>query len=382
MGNASFVEPNLDFIRSLSEFGASDLKKCFQCATCSVACPISPENRPFPRKEMIAASWGLKDRLVGNADIWLCHNCGDCTSLCPRGAKPGDVLSAIRNISVLEYSKPKIIGSLVNNPSKLPFLLLIPVFIFIVLGIILKMFGVNWLKFNPSGEDLWQADFISNYLVDLIMVPTLLISLCSFGLSLKNFLFDIHKNALSEGKTNKDKLIFLDFLKAFFNVIPVILKHKRFGECGDNGNRLTPHMMVLFAFIGLFIVTQCFFIAEWVFHIEGPYNQINPIKWLGNVSGVALVIGSLILLKNRLDKKDQKSGYFDWFLLGLVLSLGLSGMFTEMLRLGSAYKLSAIFYFIHLISIWCFFAYLPFSKLAHIFYRTLAMTYKEYSNRK
>ena len=89
MSDSYLVEPDVGFIKEVSKLGGQDLKKCFQCATCSVACPISPDTKPFPRKEMIAASWGLKDRLIGNGDIWLCHNCGDCTTLCPRGAKAG-----------------------------------------------------------------------------------------------------------------------------------------------------------------------------------------------------------------------------------------------------------------------------------------------------
>ena len=80
------IEPDLNFIKEVGALGGEDLKKCYQCATCAVACPISPDTKPFPRKEMIAASWGLKDRLVSNGDIWLCHQCGDCTTLCPRGA--------------------------------------------------------------------------------------------------------------------------------------------------------------------------------------------------------------------------------------------------------------------------------------------------------
>ena len=96
MADAYVVEPDVGFINEVKALGGGDLKKCYQCATCSVACPIAPDNKPFPRKEMIAASWGLKDKLVGNGDIWLCHNCGDCTTLCPREAKPGDVLAAIR----------------------------------------------------------------------------------------------------------------------------------------------------------------------------------------------------------------------------------------------------------------------------------------------
>jgi quinone-modifying oxidoreductase subunit QmoC len=103
---------------------------------------------------------------------------------------------------------------------------------------------------------------------------------------------------------------------------------------------------------------------------------------LGNVSGIALVIGGILLLKSRLANKDQASSYWDWYLVGLVLGLGATGMLTQMLRLGGMFDLSAIIYFIHLILIWALFAYTPFSKLAHIAYRTAAMGYQEYSGRK
>jgi quinone-modifying oxidoreductase subunit QmoC len=140
-------------------------------------------------------------------------------------------------------------------------------------------------------------------------------------------------------------------------------------------------MMVLFGFIGLFIVTNCFFVAEWVLHIEGPYNQINPIKWLGNLGGIALIIGSGLMIVNRMNKSDQVSSYKDWYLLGLVMGLAVTGLLTELLRLGGLYGPMAVLYWLHLILIWAMFAYTPFSKLAHLVYRTVAMTYQEYSGR-
>jgi quinone-modifying oxidoreductase, subunit QmoC len=380
MADSYLVEPDIGFIEEVSRLGGADVKKCFQCATCAVACPISPDTKPFPRKEMIAASWGLKDRLIGNGDIWLCHNCGDCTSLCPRGAKPGDVLAAIRAAAVAEYATPKTLAKMVSDPKKLPILLAIPALIFLVVGLLLKMVGVDWLNFAPTGDHLWASSYINNYLVDIIMIPTFTGAIVVFALGLKRFIDAIHKNAMAEGKTDQEKIDPAGFVQALIKTVPIILKHNRFNECGDNADRATPHMMVFFGFLALFIVTACFFLAEWVFHIEGPYSQINPIKWLGNLGGLGVIIGGLLLLKKRLS--DEASTYWDWYLVGLVLALGTTGMLTELLRLGGAFGVMAIVYYIHLILVWSLFAYTPFSKLAHIVYRTVAMSYQEYSGRK
>jgi quinone-modifying oxidoreductase subunit QmoC len=382
MADSYLVDPDVGFINEVSRLGGSDVKKCYQCATCSVACPISPDTKPFPRKEMIATSWGLKDKLIGNGDVWLCHNCGNCSTLCPRGAQPGDVLAAVRAAAVIEYATPKFLAKMVSDPKMLPILLLIPAAIFLVVGLLLKMVGIDWLNFNPSGDSLWQADYISNYLVDIIMIPTFFGAIAVFALGLKRFLAAIHSDALKEGKTDKEKIDPAGFIQALVRTVPAILKHSKFNECTENQERSTAHMMVLFGFIALFIVTNAFFAAEWIFHIEGPYRQINPVKWLGNLGGILLIIGGFLLLRARMAKKDQASSYWDWYLIGLVLSLGILGMLTQMLRLGGMYDLSAFIYFLHLITIWALFAYTPFSKLAHIVYRTVAMTYQEYSGRK
>jgi len=382
MSEAIMLDPDVGFIKDVCALGGGDLKKCYQCATCSVVCPIAPDNKPFPRKEMIAASWGLKDKLVSNADIWLCHNCGDCTTRCPRGAKPGDVLGAVRAYAVQDYAGPKGLGKLVRDKSRLPVLMAIPAVIFLVAGFLSNMVGLNWLNFSPAeGHAVWQSSYINNYLVDIIMIPTFFFAVGTFALGLKRFIADMHANALAEGKTTQEKIDPAGFVQALIKIIPTIFKHNKFNECTENKERSTAHMMVLYSFIGLFIVTNCFFIAEWILHIEGPYSQINPIKWLGNIAGIALIVGALLMWKNRLAKTDSVSSYWDWYLVGLVLTLGATGLGTELLRLGGFYNLMALVYFIHLIAIWCLFFFTPFSKLAHLVYRTTAMAYAEYSGR-
>jgi len=377
MAETYMLEPDVGFIQEVAGMGGQDLKKCYQCATCSVACPISPDTKPFPRKEMIAASWGLKDRLLADHDIWLCHNCGDCTTRCPRGAKPGDVLGALRTYAVTEYAVPKALGKAVNDPKKLPILLAVPAVLFIVLGLVTGL-----LDFTPDGTEIVQGHFISTWLVDMIMIPTFFWAIAVFALGLKRFLSDMHANAVLTGKTEKKELEPAGLIQAFIRIVPTILSHKRFNECGENKDRATAHLLVLFSFIGLFIVTNIFFVAMYVFQEHGPYSQMNPVKWLANISGVALIVGSFLLIQKRREKTDQYSAYKDWYLLGLVFLLGVTGMGSELTRLAGWAGVSYGVYFIHLLLIFSLFAYTPFSKLAHLVYRTVAMTYAEYTYRK
>lgn len=383
MAETYTIDPDLDFINKVGTLGGEDVKKCYQCATCSVACPISPDTRPFPRKEMIAASWGLKDKLVGNADIWLCHNCGDCSTRCPREAKPADVLAAVRSYTIEEYAQPKVLARALKDPKKLPILMAIPAILFLVVGSITGL-----LDFTPDlSEGIKHYKFFSTWLVDMHMLPAAIFAVAVFALGLKRFLADIHQNAIAEGKTNQETIAVGGFIMALLKVIPTILKHNKFSECTENNDRQIAHLLTMFGFIGLFIVTNIIFVVlygSYLFPegpIHGPWSQLNPVKWLANIAGIALIVGTSLMIKNRRAKKDQQSTYFDWYLIYLAFGLGVSGMGAQLTRLAGWAFISFAVYYVHLVLIFCLFAYLPFSKLAHLVYRTVAMAYNEYAGR-
>jgi quinone-modifying oxidoreductase subunit QmoC len=240
----------------------------------------------------------------------------------------------------------------------------------------------DWAHVHEGEHVIAQADFFSTWFVDLTFVPTALFVVIVFFLSLRRFIVDIHENAVQDGKTDKSSINYKEMFQALLRVIPVILKHQKFTECTTNRNRATPHMMVLYSFIGLFIVTTIGFIALYIFQNPAPYSQLTPMKWIANISGVALVIGSGLMIKNRMGNEDEKTAYKDWYILWVVFSLGLTGMLTEMARLAHLAGTSYFFYYLHLIAILNLFLFLPYSKMAHLVYRTTAMTYAEYSNRK
>ena len=97
---------------------------------------------------------------------------------------------------------------------------------------------------------------------------------------------------------------------------------------------------------------------------------------------MALVIGSLLMIKNRLAKKDQVSAYKDWWLIIWALALGVTGLLAEMTRLAGMAGITYFVYFVHLMFVWSLFFFIAYSKLAHLVYRTAAMAYNEYIGRQ
>jgi len=177
------------------------------------------------------------------------------------------------------------------------------------------------------------------------------------------------------------------FIKLFLwpSVIE-ILQHKRFKECTVNAGRVKGHQPMVFAFIGLFIVT-CYslftqdVIGIFIPSMHGPISMWNPIKLLANVSAVAMIAGIGILWVNR--SKMEAAGkatntFYDWFLIWMVMGVGVTGLAAELLRLISIPSLGYVVYYLHLISVAMLFLYMPYTKFAHIVYRTFAMAFERY----
>jgi quinone-modifying oxidoreductase subunit QmoC len=376
---ATLVEPDLDFIRELKQAGGDTLKKCFQCATCSVVCALSPDQKPYPRKEMIYAQWGLKDRLVNNVDVWLCHYCSDCTQYCPRGARPGDVLRAVRAVSFKHFSLFGIMGKIVGEARYLPVMAAIPVLLYLFL------LGITGHLHIPAGEVDFRKLF-PLYLVDGIFITMSVLAVLSLGSGVWRFLQGIHANAMREGYAEKRDLELGEYVKSLISVIPTILLHKKFQLCTVNRDRYLAHLLTLFGFVGLFVVTSIGFLGLYIVRIDylaPPYTFGNPVKLLALVSGLALLAGILLITYNRTKAKgvEIKISYLDTALIVAILGTALTGFLAWFSRLADAAGFAYPIYFIHLMFVFYIIAYLPYSKLAHLVYRTVAMGYASYIGR-
>ena len=410
MSNTVKVQPDLTFVKELQAVGGDSLKKCYQCATCSVVCPLSPADNPYPRKEMVWAQWGLKDRLVNDIDIWLCHNCGTCSDLCPRGAKPGDLLSALRNMAYRNLAPLPIIGKLMSSSSGMLPLAAVPALIY---AIIWAFMGAKLGSFLP--EFAWDAHghawkpvtdgiiafgglFPGDYFIDPVFMAVFAFMIAMFYMGVRNMIkaFDAQPKTFIVGR--KDEPCFISCLIDTLKY--EVLQHTQFFDCKDENTdemdekRAIGHRGLMFAFLALAVVTGVVATGHWggwllrnlgitglgdivsaIGHTPMPFY--HPIKLLALVGAGLGIYGLMAVTKRRvnLDQAKQSSSWYDWYLLAVIWTVFLTGIGALVFRVLGIGLLAYPTYYVHLIAVFMLFAYLPWSKLGHLVYRTVALSY-------
>jgi len=373
------VEVDPKFVREVISLGGKTLKRCMQCATCSVICPLSPEDNPFPRKEMIWAQWGLKERLLKDPDIWLCHNCNDCSKYCPRDAKPGEVLSALRARVIAEYSWPSFMTKVVNNPIYLPLLIIIPI---ALIGGLIYSLGLN----IPEGEIVYSKFMPMEYVEIggfLFGGLALLIGLIGLWRYWNDLTDGGGKHIIIKPKEGAEVEIKggMGFIDAVYYAIKDILKHSWFKICGVNKIRYYAHLMIFYGFLALGLTALADVVAKYVFGMP-HLPLLHPAKIIGNLGGIMLAAGCLLAIYNRFTNEYAKGGsYFDWFFLLVLSSVAVTGFITEVARLVSSVT-AYWWYLIHLITVFLLIVYAPYSKFAHLLYRGVAMAYAKATGRE
>lgn len=378
MAEGNLIKPDLEFVKRIRNSpGGESLKKCYQCATCSVVCNVTPEDKPFPRKEMLHAQWGLKEKLFANPDIWLCNQCSDCTAYCPRGAKPGEVLGAVRKLSIEHYAFPSIMGKMVGDPKYLWFLLAVPVVIFLVVLGYMGHLGI------PDGEIIYAEKFVPVPAIDAIFISAALFAALGFFAGVTRYWKDLKSGV--EISTNKwQKKVKGPLPIIIINTIVAFMTHKRFRKCEVTRDRADAHLFVFLGFAGLAITTTWAIVYLYGMHLESPYPWNDPMKILGSISALSLLYGIVQIITNR--KKNAETagagGYFDWLFIMTILTIVVTGILSYALRLADIAVLAYPVYFIHLVIVFFLFAYAPFSKMAHMVYRTTALVFAKYSGRE
>ncbi len=381
MADTLVVTPDITFIREVMASGGEDLKKCYQCATCSVVCELSPDEAPFPRRQMVYAQWGLRDRLMADPAIWLCHQCNDCSTRCPRGVRPGDVLAAIRQQVVLHYAAPRFLGRWLSQPRSIPLVLGIPAAL-LTLALLARdrVADALGLSVVPTGRIVfaysslfprWMLNGFFGFFALLAFVA-ILVGVLRFWRAMRAAVPADRRGQPVAG-----------LISSTLSALARIVTHRNFASCTTARSRFVSHVCTMFGFIALAVVSLWVITAAYNPLIRGdfvyPFSFWNPWKILANVGGVAVLAGCCLMIRDRLRENGSasSSSYADWALLFTLLLVTITGFFTEGLHFMRLEPHRHVAYFVHLVFAFTALMYLPYTKFAHLAYRGAAMVFAE-----
>jgi heterodisulfide reductase subunit C len=83
-------------------FIEEEVALCYQCGTCSGACPVAAAGGMdyTPRAIMRMIQAGMEQEVLSSQTIWTCASCYACAVRCPRDIEITDVMTQLRNIAL------------------------------------------------------------------------------------------------------------------------------------------------------------------------------------------------------------------------------------------------------------------------------------------
>lgn len=373
MASTPAIHPSADFLKAFARQGGAAAARCYQCAACSSVCELAPAGAPFPRRQVLWAQWGLIERLLADPGPWLCHQCNDCSLRCPRDVAPGDLMAAVRATVVERLAVPAFLGALVGNARRTwALLVLLPIAFWLALlaattGLVAPEIHADMA---PLEGRFHYEEVVPHFLIYIVFTAATLWVLIAVWSSGRRFWRMLGAGARREGSF-------------FGSLIPVVIEiatHRRFARCERGvSKRRWGHFLLMWGFVGAALTSAILVVYLYGFG-RYPLPLDHWVKWLGNLSAVILVAGGTLLYANRLVPGDRLAGATsaaDRFFLFTVLGVIATGVITELLRFVAVPPAAAaLAYVLHLGIVLTLFLIFPYSKFAHLVYRTLAMVHE------
>jgi ferredoxin/nitrate reductase gamma subunit len=369
------------FLKEIKKYGAFDISACFNCGNCTAVCPLSKEDTPFPRKLIRYAHLGLKDKILNKKEMWLCYYCGECSDTCPRQAEPGAFMAALRRYNIAKNDLTGISAFLYKSGG----------FNFIFMTIIALFFA--FFMYAHRLESRAQGKIIEIFHIPFELVHNIGIIIMSIagliltaGMLVMFFRTTRVKEYLNLIKNGKSLALLWQAIKEAFNIaINEMLAFKRFQDCDsetpEKKERLflvKPwflHATVAWGFMMLFSAT----VLDYLFKDpELKVSLLYPARLIGTIGGILLMYGTTLIIIKRL-KADEKpytnTMFSDWWFLFMLWFIGLSGFILEILVYLPFVnqKLADILFLVHVAPAMELVVMAAFTKLAHVFYRPIAL---------
>ena len=300
----------------------------------------------------------------------LCHNCRGCYYACqytPPHAFAVNLpraLAEVRTESWERFAWPGALGGLFQRSGAALAAALVAGFALLVLAI----------QALPGGGEGFYA-YLGHSAMVAIFLPAFLLPLGAMAMSLRAYWREVGggRVALSDLRDAAGSAGRLKNLSGGQGQGCNYEKGDRFSDA-----RRWMHQLVLYGFLLCFASTSSGTILHYVFGMEAPYGVFSLPKLLGVPGGLALTVGALglIWLKAKAKAKaDPELGKLDigGGQTGFTALLAFTGASGLVLYAATGTAAVPILLAAHLGAVLAFFLLIPYSKMAHGFYRFAAL---------
>jgi ferredoxin len=355
-------------LAEVREYGKFDTNACFQCGGCTLICDLSKNSANFPRKMVRFVLYGLRDLLHTSLEPWICHDCGDCSIICPRETEPRESMVTLRRYlsSIYDWTglssrigKSKIwhLGSLSVVGALV--LLLVLLYHFFVVKIQLSDFTSTSMGMEH------MFGMITYFTLGVIFVPLFF---------LLSHAFRMFMITMNQG--NGEKIPFHIYLTEAKTYLMHSVTHKKLAECPEKYRWPRHWMLALGSTLMLVILV---FFLRW-FQTDSIYPIYHPQRWLGYLITILLIYGAANILIGRIKKQREIykfSGFSDFVFPVLMVLTATSGIAVHVFRYLGLELLTHYTYALHLIiAVPMLVIEIPFGRWGHMIYRPLAIYFQ------
>lgn len=331
-------------------------------------CELSQGTFTFPRRPIQYVILGLKELVRRSLEPWLCHDCGDCSTTCPREAEPQESMKTLRRYLVGEYDWTGI--ARLMNRSKVWYAGLMGAVGLIVLFLI-YFYHSRWA--GMTLKDMLTTPMGLEHMFNKIIYYTLIVVLLPFFILFTN-LFRMWWLTMKE-----ERIPLIFYLKQFPHLLSHMFTHKNISRCPQpvhKKRRITHWLLAFGCVIMLVLIT---FFLKW-FQTDKIYPVYHPQRWLGYFATIGMLVGTIDIFVGRIRKKYDLYKFTDFrditFPVFLFLT-AVSGILVHIFRYAGLQMATHYAYALHIvITTPMLLLEVPFGRWTHMLYRPFAIYFE------
>ena len=347
----------------LKSLGARNLYKCYQCGTCTAACPLSEEITASFRKAVKYAQLGLEEKIAADPAPWLCYACGECSEMCPKDAKPTEILAALRRYSIIKYDWTGFSKRFYLSKT---FELMSIAILSILTALIVYLF---------KGPVITERVDLSAFAQPTVAIANVIV----FGFLSLILLINIYRmyKFTTSQSSSSGKLPVSTYIAEFIKIIPYhFLTQRLMARCRDGKYYYTIHLLLFYGYAVIFVHH---ILRHMLLPLISPTLYLNEVvsSIVGISAFVALILGSSLAIYGRIKKSTiiwEYSHPTDWVFITLLWLTSITGLLTDIFKYSGLPLPTYVTFTVHLMFVVPLLVLeVPFAKWSHLAYRPFAL---------